>query len=281
MPQKISVLFPVYIKDKPPWVRMSLESLLNQTLLPHEIVVIYDGPVTREVDNVVISTSQNALPVIFNIIKIPNNIGLGNALNIGIKNAQNELLARMDADDVAEPDRFRIQAVRISARQDNAILGGQTIEYDEQMSTVISKRIVPLGSESIRKTLSIINPMNHMTIVYKKSVVLSVGGYTEVKFYEDYLLWHKISQAGWALDNVPEVLVRVRAGENMINRRRGLKVFSGELKFQRALHNKKYITNQIFVRNIFIRAIPRLFPKPIFPFIYRKSRRYLLSEEPR
>ncbi len=104
---QFSVLLSVYRKEKPEYLKMSLESIRLQTVEPDEIILIEDGVLTKEL-YLVIEEYLKVLPNM-RVYKFDKNKGLGLALRKGVELSRYELVARMDTDDIAEPERFRIQ----------------------------------------------------------------------------------------------------------------------------------------------------------------------------
>lgn len=217
---KFSVLMSVYIKERPEYLQASLNSLVKQTVLPSEIVLVEDGPLSDEL-NQVVEKFDEAYPKLFRIKKLSKNKGLGEALNIGLLACENELVARMDSDDIAVENRFAIQLTTM-IREDLDIYGGQIIEFTNDIKNTLAKRIVPLQNNKIIKFAHKRNPFNHMTVMFKKSKIQMLGSYRTKPGYEDYDLWVRAIIAGLKLKNDPGILVYVRAGEDMVNRRGGI-----------------------------------------------------------
>lgn len=217
---KFSVLMSVYIKERPEYLQASLNSLVKQTVLPSEIVLVEDGPLSDEL-NQVVEKFDEAYPKLFRIKKLSKNKGLGKALNIGLLACENELVARMDSDDIAVENRFAIQLTTM-IREDLDIYGGQIIEFTNDIKNTLAKRIVPLQNNKIIKFAHKRNPFNHVTVMFKKSKIQMLGSYRTKPGYEDYDLWVRAIIAGLKLKNDPGILVYVRAGEDMVNRRGGI-----------------------------------------------------------
>lgn len=217
---KFSVLMSVYTKERPEYLQASLNSLVKQTVLPSEIVLVEDGPLSDEL-NQVVEKFDEAYPKLFRIKKLSKNKGLGKALNIGLLACKNELVARMDSDDIAVENRFAIQLTTM-IHEDLDIYGGQIIEFTNDIKNTLAKRIVPLQNNKIIKFAHKRNPFNHVTVMFKKSKIQMLGSYHTKPGYEDYDLWVRAIIAGLKLKNDPGILVYVRAGEDMVNRRGGI-----------------------------------------------------------
>jgi len=259
-----SVIIPVYYRDNPPWFKEALTSIYEkQTLRPSEIVLVKDGPVPKEIDKI-ISEFSKLYPL--KIVQLPQNRGLANALNEGLKYCSYELVARMDADDVSLPNRFELQLEAFKKNPDVAVVGGYIEEFDEEMKTSHGIRRVPLDNESIKKFAKKRSPFNHMTVMFKKSIVLKEGGYPSILYFEDYALWAKLLMKSYKCINISRILVNVRAGSFMIKKRKGLKYIKNEIKLF------KYFMEIGFYsyKDIIIWGLPRLMLR-LFPDILLKQ----------
>jgi glycosyltransferase involved in cell wall biosynthesis len=268
---KFSVLMAVYSKEDPDHFRTALESVwVKQTLKPNEIVLIKDGPLTQELDNVMEQFGRIAPLKIYTLDK---NLGLGIALSKGIHLCSNELIARMDSDDISVPDRFEKQIKFMMNHPQVDIVGTFIAEFNESTDQVCSERKLPSHSKDILNFARRRNPLNHMTVVFKKSAVLSAGNYKPFLGYEDYHLWVRMLQNGATFFNIPESLVFARIGNNMHARRHGFDFFIQELKLQKELHRIKFLNSNYYIQNIFLRAIPRLFPIWGLKIVYKYLRK--------
>lgn len=227
-----SVLMSVYIKENPKYVDLSLTSIEKQTVLPNEIVLVEDGPITTEL-NKVIKKHQKVWGSALKIVKIAKNGGLGPALRLGTKYVTNEWIARMDTDDICVPNRFELQLKEIIKNPDCAVIGGQVAEFISTTKNIIGFRKVPLTQESIYKFIQFRNPFNHPTVMINREKLISVGGYTKADKFEDYNLWIKFVCRKYKLKNIDKVLVYMRSGESLYQRRGG----------------KKYLINYITQKN--------------------------------
>lgn len=262
-----SVLISVYQKERPEYLRLALESIWDhQTLKPSEIVLVCDGPLTGELDREIEWFSRKA-PL--KIVRLPKNEGLGNALKKGLAICSNELVARMDSDDIAVPVRFEKQIRFMEENPGICISGSNIAEFIETTSNICSYRRLPSTSEEIVRFAKKRNPLNHVTVIFRKSAVIDAGNYMAFHGYEDYYLWIRMLQNHAAISNIPENLVYARIGNNMYSRRRGLKLFIQELKLLRQLVRIQFLSQGEFCRNLFFRAFPRLLPVSGIKLIYR------------
>jgi glycosyltransferase involved in cell wall biosynthesis len=262
---KVSVLMSVYYKERPNNLWQSLESLANQTLPADEIVVVKDGILPVELDDTLLLW-QDKLPL--KIIGYEKNKGLAYALNYGLDYCSNDLIARMDSDDICLPDRLKKQIMFLEKNQNIALLSGYISEFNNVPNDILSIRKVPIGYKKIVKYLKIRSPFNHMAVLFKKSAVLFVGGYREIGRFEDYDLWIRLIRAGYKVDNISDVLVYVRIGNNMIMRRSGFKYAQEEFLFLKQQMKNSFITPIEFIFLLILRVPVRLCPLRILSIIY-------------
>ena len=183
MKKKYSVLMSVYYKENPEWFDYSIKSMINQTIKCDEFVLVEDGPLTKELDDVV-NKYQKKYPGIFNIIKIEKNGGLGPALKLGIENCKNEFIARMDSDDFSIPNRIEKQFEIFEANPELGLVGSNVEEFEGTIENVNCHVILPEKQKDIYKFSKKRCPFRHPTLLYKKSSVLKAGNYR--KFYFCY-----------------------------------------------------------------------------------------------
>ena len=166
MLEKYSVLMSLYIKEKPDNLRLAIQSMVDQTYAPDEIVIVKDGMITEELDSVLNDFSEK-YPHLFNIVGYEKNRGLGVALNFGLGYCRNELVARMDTDDISLPDRCETQIKVFEKNPSFEIVGGDISEFVDKEDNIVAYRRVPKDDEAIKEYLKIRCPFNHMTVMYK------------------------------------------------------------------------------------------------------------------
>ena len=177
---KYSVLMSVYHKEKPEYLSQSIKSMVEQSLPPHEFVLVKDGPLTPELDKI-INNFDKQYPNLFNIVNLPKNRGIGSAANAGLSECKCDLIVKMDADDISRKDRCELQIREFMLDSELDIIGSQLVEFDSDISNVTAVRAVPTEHDDIVKFAKRRSPFNNQTVVYKKSTVLSVGGYSGLK----------------------------------------------------------------------------------------------------
>jgi glycosyltransferase involved in cell wall biosynthesis len=263
----------IYIKEKPNYLRQSIDSMLNQTVIPDEIVIVKDGPLTEELEEV-LKEYKDKYPELFNIVVSEKNLGLGLALNLGLNNCANELVARMDTDDISLPERCEKQLELFQQDASLSLLGGNISEFIVDETNIVARRIVPSCNEKIGEYLKSRCPFNHMTVMFKKSEVLKVGSYQDWFWNEDYYLWIRMFEAGCKFGNLSDILVNVRVGADMYKRRGGSKYFKSEAALQKYMLEKKIIGFKRYLLNVGIRFILQVvMPNSMRGFVFKKFAR--------
>lgn len=212
--QKYSVLMSLYKKEKPEYLRLALDSMLNQTVVPDEIVLVEDGPLTEELYAVL-----DEYPSLHRV-KNETNLGLGLALNVGLKECRNELVARMDTDDCSKPGRCEKQLERFAEKPYLSIVGSHIDEFVGDISNVISKRIVPTSSEDIYEYAKKRSAFNHPAVMYSKTAVLDNDGYADLKRNQDVDLFGRMQFRGYKAENIDESLLWFRSSDELAKRRK-------------------------------------------------------------
>ncbi|WP_315499549.1 glycosyltransferase [Capnocytophaga gingivalis] len=267
---KFSVLLSLYHKEEPKFLKECLESLKVQSLQASEIVIVFDGVVTHELEEMVIQYSS-ILPI--KIIRLPQNVGLGKALNEGLKHCSHNWVFRMDTDDICLPERFEKQVEFIKQHSDVVLFSGHIAEFSDDKTIITGYRKVPIGNENIKQYALSRSPFNHVAVAFRKDIIEEVGGYQHHLFLEDYNLWLRVIAKRYEVGNLDEALVLVRAGDSMLSRRRGKDYAKGEWK----LFNLK---RKLKLQNIFsgffiflLRVIPRMLPTGILKALYKYLRK--------
>lgn len=274
---KFSVLISVYYKEIPRYLDRALQSITDdQVLKPNEIVLVKDGTLTKELDEVIEKYQKN-YPNLFKIVTLEKNYGLGKALNIGLKNCTYELVARMDGDDISKPERFKKQIDIFKENSNLDILGSwidEFIEIDGEIK-IRSIRKVPEKSNEIFQKLKSICAFNHPTVMYRKSKVIKVGSYLQEFALEDYYLWIRLAINGANMYNIQESLLNFRITEETFKRRGGLKLLKSDIEFQKKLYKIKFLTKTELIKNTIIYGLYRILPNKIRKYIQRKKMRSL------
>ena len=268
-----SVLLSVYRKEQPAYLQQSLDSIFTQTLMPDEVVLVKDGPLTDELDQVIEGYCQR-YPIL-KVVPLAQNQGLGKALNEGLKHCSYDLVARMDTDDIAKPYRFEKQASVFESHPELDVVGAWIDEFEGDVGQVISVRKVPELDIDIRKYALRRSPTNHAVVMFRKSAVLSAGGYQHFPLFEDYYLWVRMLLNGSRFYNIPESLLFVRTSPDMFKRRGGWRYAKDEVRFQYRLLDLKFIGVIQFCENVCVRFTVRILPNSFRSFFYKKILRKL------
>lgn len=265
---KFSVLMSVYYKEKPEFLKLSIESVINQTILPDEIVIVKDGYLNDKLDEV-IEYYINEYPKIFKIVQLKENKGLGLALAEGILHCSNELVARMDSDDISVKTRFEKQLCEFNKNPKLDICGSYIAEFELNPKIIKDVRKVPLSNHQIRQYQKKRDGFNHVSVMFKKSAVLRAGNYQDALLMEDSLLWINMFKTGAVGMNIDESLVLVRAGDDMIERRGGFGYFLKYRKGRKRIKETGYISNWDYYLTLGIQLIVALVPQKIRVFIFK------------
>ena len=259
----------VYSKDDAALFRIALSSVFRNTIAPNQVVLVCDGPLTKALDEVIDEFKRFTS---FEVFRLTKNMGLHSALNFGLEKCKNELIFRADADDENMYDRFETQLNAFCPK--TSLLGGQIIEKDTVKDVMLKSRLVPLQNEKIVKRLRFRNPVNHMTVLFRKSAVLSVGGYPSLAKKEDYALWGIMISEGHVLRNVEQTLVKVSVNDTFYARRGGLQYIKSEFTIQR-LFIKIGVTNLLTATFVFfVRSAVHILPSKIKKHFYDKILRH-------
>lgn len=262
---KFSVLMSLYYKEKATFLDRCLESIEQQTLKPDEIVIVEDGPLTDCLYECLRSW-ETRLPIVR--VRLAENVGLGRALNCGLKVCNNEIIARMDTDDICDLTRFDKQ-LSVLVGSDVDICGSWVSEFETSCDIITAFRKPPEIHAEIVATSNFRNPLNHPSVMYRKEAVLSVGGYDHVLFFEDYHLWLKLIDRGYKFYNIQEPLVSMRAGISQLSRRGGLNYARFEFAFLKRSSSEGIMRKRHAIRNMLIRLPLRLLPTKSLGKVYR------------
>ncbi|MCR1842984.1 glycosyltransferase [Murimonas intestini] len=277
-----SVLMSIYEKEKPEYFREAIDSVLAQTMPPDEIVLVEDGPLPLELDCVI--EEYHKKHSILKLVQLKENVKLGKALAEGLRYCSCEFVARMDTDDIAVKDRFEKQYNYMQEHGNVSVVGGSICEFGERGGEVRIKKM-PLSHEEIREYAKYRNPLNHMTVMFRKEDVLEAGGYEHFPFLEDYDLWCRLLANRKVLNNLPDVLVNARCGDGLYGRRGGWKYFTRYCKLrkkQRGLGLLNWLEYCISIVLTFGVTVPgNRIRKVIYRYVLRRNDNKLQNIEKR
>lgn len=267
--REFTVLLSVYKGEKKEYLIQSIKSIINQSVYPDEIIVVEDGPLTQEL-YLELDKLQFNYPNLIKRISLTKNMGLGLALNEGIKASSNELIARMDTDDIAKYERFEEQLKIFDNNKDIHIVGSNIEEFANSTREIIGKRMVPEYHEEILAFSKRRAPFNHPSVMYKKSNVLEVGGYRDFRRGQDYELFLRMLQRGCIGYNIQKPLLYFRADSSNLNRRKEWINIKNEVYLRYVFYRSGYIGLLDFLIMTLGFSVIFIMPSAFFKYINRK-----------
>lgn len=265
----LSVLMTVYEREAPHFLSASLESVRNQTSPADEVVLIKDGSLTGPLD-AVISEYSRRLPL--KVIAGPK-VGLCEALRVGVMACTGELIARMDSDDLCLPQRLRTQTEALRLNPGVDVVGSAIAEFLTDPSHPHAIRRLPLAHKEIAACAKFRNPMNHVSVMFRRDAVLRAGGYRHAPGFEDWHLWNRMIHAGSRLMNLNETLVLVRVGNGMLKRRSGLQYVKDEVAFHRDMYHAHLLSFWELAQSLLVRVPVRFAPESVLRVVYARALR--------
>jgi glycosyltransferase involved in cell wall biosynthesis len=279
MPEPFSVLLPVWDGDRADRFERAAASVTeDQTLRPNQLIVVRDGPVHEALEGAITRLCENS-PVPVTYLPLPHNVGLGPALDEGLRASEYDLVARADADDISMPHRFEVMVPRCT---DADLVGAGMLEFrDDDLDAIVGVRTPPLGREKIERYARLHDPFNHPTIVYRRQAVVAAGGYGDLALMEDYRLFARMLANGARVANLPDPVVYYRVGATAYKRRGGKALFRSEVRLQREFLSEGFISRGQFTRNVAMRGAYRFVPwwlrraayRRLTPFVIKRLQR--------
>jgi hypothetical protein len=267
MAEEFSLLMSVWGGDDPGFLEAAFRSVVHdQTRRPDDVVLVQDGPVPQPLGDVIDALISGS-PVPTTLLALDANVGLGIALDQGMAACAHDIVARMDADDIALPHRFAVQVPMVEGGVD--LVGSSLLEFGSDPADIVGRRVPPIDPEAIVRFARFHQPFNHPTVVYRRRVVQAAGGYRHLALMEDYLLFAKMIGMGARVANVEEPLVLYRVGAGAYARRGGVALLKSEWRLQRRLLDLGFTNRVQFARNVTVRGSYRLVPEPLRKTAYR------------
>ncbi len=274
-----SVLMTVYEKEEPAFLEQAIRSILFQTVKTDDFVIVCDGPLTPQLE-AVIDHYARLEPGIFHIVRCEENYGSGKASRIGLQECKNELVARMDADDIAAENRMELLLKAFRKEPELAVIGGQMAEFIHDTSRIVGYRILPTEPERMHQYAASRSPMNNITVMLRKSAAQEVGSYSDIRTREDYELWIRLLAKGYKMRNLDKVLGFARVGEDMYNRRRGLEYSKYTVYTEKLLLEFGFINRLQYCISLCARFTASvLLPKKFSYWLFRKLMRKKAAPE--
>lgn len=265
---EFSVLMSVYHKENPEHLTQALDSVFSQTVRAAQVVLVKDGPLTSELD-AVIEGYCTKYPEL-DIVPLAENRGLGLALAEGILHCKYELVARMDTDDIAREDRFELQLKEFEKSPKLDICGSHVKEFEDTVENLVTQRTVPLSDEECKKYQRRRDAFNHMTVMYKKSVVLAAGNYQHCPLMEDTLLWVNMFKNGATAMNIDDYLVYARIGKGMYERRGGWSYYMKYKQARKRIYDTGYISWWDYEYTLIVQLVVALLPNKVRGWVFRR-----------
>jgi len=262
----LSVLMSIYSGDNADYLDMAVESIISQTRLPDEIVVVKDGPLTNELSRI-IKQWQQKRPGLFKVVSLPENCGLGVALQEGLKACSYDIVARMDADDISCPDRFEKQLKFLQENPDLAVVSSWMACFEDNPDNIVFIRQMPQEYEDIRRIAKFRNPVYHPSAMFRRSEVEAVGGYTDRQRNQDYHLWARMLLNGSKITCIPEPLYKFRYNSNFLKRRVSFRHTISMMKLQKEFLRMGFISFPRFILNIIVRITAYMLPITMTRFV--------------
>lgn len=264
-----SVCLSVYRGDNCSYFQLALHSIFNQSQMPNEVILVVDGPVGIDIDDVIATFSFNYNQM--KVIRLDHNYGHAIARRTGIDAANNEFVAIMDSDDIALPYRFEKQVAFLEQEPEISVCGGQINEFIGDVGHIVGRRVVPCEDSEIRHYIKSRCPFNQMTVMMRRSKVLEAGNYQDWYCDEDYYLWIRMMIVGCKFANLSDTLVYVRVGKDMYARRGGMNYFKSESKLQKYMWKNGIISFPQFAFNVLVRlCVQVLMPNWLRGFVFQK-----------
>jgi glycosyltransferase involved in cell wall biosynthesis len=268
MAEDFSLLMSVWNGDDASFLEQAFTSVVhNQTRPPNDVVLVQDGPVTDELARMIAHLIETS-PVPTTLLALDANVGLGIALDQGMAACGHDIVARMDADDIAMAHRFAVQVPLVEGGVD--LVGSSLLEFGVDVDEIVGERVPPIDPAEIVRYARFHQPFNHPTVVYRRQAVENAGGYRHLALMEDYLLFAKMIAQGCSVANVEEPLVLYRVGAGAYGRRGGVALLKSEWQLQRRLREMRFTSRVQFVRNVIVRGGYRLVPEPLRRTAYRR-----------
>lgn len=261
----------LYAKERPEYLRESLDSIFSQTLPPDEVVMVEDGPLTPELYAVL--DEYSALHPEIKRVPLAENVGLGRALNEGLKHCSHDLVARMDTDDVCFPDRFATQVQYMAEHPDISVVGCATEGFEGTIDNVVYRKFLPKSPDEVRLYAGRRCPTSHPGCILRTADVEAAGGYQHQYLLEDYYLWVRMLAQGMKIANIGRPLLHFRTSPDMYRRRGGWRYAKSEFDFILKMHRLGINSTIQTIRALLLRIPVRLMPNAIRERAYMRLRK--------
>ena len=272
----------VYKSEKGPLLERALQSVWDdQTRKPDQIVLVVDGPVPEELELIVDSlqlTVNASGTATMTVVKLPVNGGLTKALNVGLQHVTSDLVARMDSDDIAAPNRFEMQERFLEEHPEIDIVGGSMQEFDDEHEC-LNIRHYPQTHEEACKYIVKACPLAHPAVMMRKRMFDEGLKYDErYRMSQDIKLWYDAILAGYKMANLPDVCLYFRQQGDVFRRRSRVKAWNEFKIYMNGIYRMHGLWTTAY-RYPIARYIFRNLPTPIVKWIYgSKLRNHVLKK---
>ncbi|KRN66058.1 glycosyltransferase [Pediococcus cellicola] len=267
----------MYFKEKTKYLQQALDSIIQQSVLPTEIVLVEDGPIDVSLEKIIVKYKIIFLKhkIDFRIYRFKSNQGLGKALNYGVKKCRYNLIARMDTDDICSDCRFEKQIQFMSTHPDITVVGSDVLEFSDDSANVYYKK---MPQKNIKEFSKLRNPLCHPSVMFRKNDIISVGSYQQCPKYEDYYLWIKLLVKGFKVYNIGLPLVQMRANSDQYLRRGGISYIQNTLYFIKLVQNTGYFDKLDIISFMSSRVVTAILPNKMLAYLYKKKLREKIDE---
>ena len=266
-----SVLMTVYEKDNPEYLKDSINSMLNQTVKTNDFVLVCDGKLTEKLNSIVEQYAKD-YKGLFNIIMLPENVGLGKALQLGVLQCKNEYVARMDDDDISCSNRCEVELDYMEKNQDISIVSSYMNEFDVDFTCPIRVKKVPINHDEILSYSKRRNPFNHSAVIFRKSAIIKAGNYSDMRTNQDVDLWVRMLNKGFRGANIDLPLVNFRFDNGTYERRKNWNNVKLLISVWRRFYNNKYCSFYDYIVVAFTQIAVFLMPESFIKWAYNHLR---------
>jgi glycosyltransferase involved in cell wall biosynthesis len=266
-----SFLMSIYKKDTFKYLKECLDSIVYQTLKPNEIIIVQEGEVDPSIEELILHYIENDHPIFHFKIPYQNGplgFGLPKSLNYGIEKANSDYIVRIDTDDINEKNRLEESNNFINKNPEIALFGSFIREFDEDMRIAGKIRSVPLKMNEIVSYCKYRNPFNGPAVVFRRDVALKLGGYPNIASNEDWCFWVNFILNNYKVANIPLILVKMRGGDGIIDRRSSKRYSKGEVMSLKYIYKQGFFSKPTYYFNLYLRFFIRLLPKKIIKIFY-------------
>lgn len=267
--EKYSVLMSLYMKENPEYLRLAIDSMINQTVKPDEIVIVQDGKLTDELYEVLREYKEKYSNMFIYVVN-ETNIGLGLSLNEGLNACENELVARMDTDDIAKLVRCEKQLKVFKENPTLAIVGAFVDEFTISPDKIVSTRVVPTTHNEIYEFAKKRSAFNHPVVMYRKSKVIENNGYLNLRRNQDVDLFGRMLFNGCKAANIDESLLYFRSNDNLAKRRKSWENSKSYMDVIKSFWKMGYASCDDYLMIVVAQMIMFLIPIKLQHLLYKK-----------